>query len=796
MSVQRKSLPANVSVVLSVAYAIGALLLLGVAPNAGDTWLAAVCVVGGLLLAVSSLVTFAYRSQDNTSEHIMSGPEVVARQTAAKTETEPEPVAEPAKPAVAPAPALPETPPKNEAPQLSAPKNKTGILGETLRLMMVRSQDVVATLRDLATHEGSGDLGAAITATGITQLENAPVFECGHLKRSQRFWFQSNFDDADKDTFDTMISAEAVLNTYQDALLISKTAHDKAERMRDVIQNFAQETISLAADIEVNPQNRTDTEWDARVRFAEFCEKVHLPFRMNYDYDVNLESGAFDITAAVPRPGCFAFLGYDEEHTAEVAVRYAIDLAEVLADGAFAASKRTETVQVRCHEFGSDEILLSFLVKRANLNGGRVTRVYAHIFDEPIGQNMLVCVVEPEVPGAWFTPLEDDGNRIADLLKRPDRWVLPELREGELPHDVALACGARTYTDLSISEAATRIDAWNRLEKDLDGTMSTAISRLVALREETDDITAKESANRVADALVNDKLDVSDTEAMGNLFMRGSSLDQACARARKALEDDNEFEIEVATAHLEAELAPLMETGLYLDDDLSVYRYFNSVAERISYNLEMDDGTREVRLVPDAYYGAHSLALRLNSYLGNNTLAQAHADELIRMAPATADPLLAKVRLLEDESSIIDAADLLKETIVNASVHHDMAIAFYRLAFMEWKLGRADLSVACYERSIELYPPASQQAVIELNDLLESDPQLKRHKSSDLEAILTAENIPYGEDKVLFERYLRASEALTNAEIFPVAWPTLGAYVDADRDDVLVSVYRSLKPRS
>ena len=794
---QRKSLPSNVTVALSVAYAIGALLLFGVIPNAGDPWLAAVCVVGGALLAISSLVTFTYRPQEAPTAHIMSGPEVVAQQQTQEPEvTQPEPEPESPAPEPAPEPARLTAPKTTVPPALNAPKEQIGLVSKTLRLMMVRSQDVVATLRDLANHNSESALGEALTATGITELTNAPVFECGHLRRSQRFWFQFDPDNVDNDTFDTLTSAEATLNVYQDALLISKTANDKLERMRDVIQNFAQETISLAADIEVNPKSADDNEWDVRLRFAEFCEKVHLPFRVKYDYDVNLEGGAFDITAAVPRPHCFAFLGYDEEGTADVAVRYAIDVAEVLADGAFAASRQIEQVQVRCHEFGSKEVLLSFLVKRENLRSGRVTREYAHIFDEPIGQGVLVCDVDPDTPGAWFTPLADDGNRIAELLDRHDRWVPVELREGEVPNDVALACGARTYSDLGISEGAARIAAWRQLAKQLDGTMTTAISSLVALRDETDDFTVKEAANRVADALVNDKLDVSDTDAMAELFIRGSSLDQACAQARKALDDDNEFAAEVAVARLEAELAPLMETGLYLDDEVNVYRYFNSIAERITYNLEMDDGTRKVRLVPDAYYSAHSLALRLHTYLGNTELAQAHADELIRMAPATADPYFAKVRLLEDESSILDAADVLKETIVNAPTHHDMAIAFYRLAFMEWKLGRADLSIACYERSIELYPPASHQAIVELNDLLEAEPQLKRHKSSELEALLTEEGIPYGDDKLLSERFLRASKAVTGAEIFSIAWQTLGAYVDADRDDVLVGVYRSLRPRS
>ena len=251
-------------------------------------------------------------------------------------------------------------------------------------------------------------------------------------------------------------------------------------------------------------------------------------------------------------------------------------------------------------------------------------------------------------------------------------------------------------------------------------------------------------------------------------------------------------ELSSALEELEGALAPIVEVGIYLDDSATVYRYFNSVAERVLYNRTVDDGTRQVDLVPDAYYNAHASATRILNMLGRSKEAMPHAQEAMRVAPLTTDAKLGMVRCLEDQSRIFEAADLLKEAVVKAATVRDMAVCFYRLAFMEWKLGRADLAVACYQRAMALHPEIAAQARSELNDLLSSEAGLAELPDDEVVPALEAAGIPSGPVGDIRDVLLGAAAACTDACMFSTAKPLIGALVEIGRDDVIIDVHRSL----
>ena len=669
--------------------------------------------------------------------------------------------------------------------------------------MMIRTSDATATLRELATHDKSNPLAQALLTTGIREFESEAPYECIHLNRSNRFWLQPNVDDTDPETYDTLTSAEAVLNTYQDALKDSTLEDaDLRERMRWVFVHLPNVTFDAEAPMLLT-KDKPDMqgEWGTRLRFAEYCEHLALPFRTTFTFDVNLREGAFDITAVVPRPGCFAYLADDPETRNRAARVYALDMAGILAQGAFSAHAAIRHVQVRCHEQGSDGMLFSLLLTRDGIGDKRVSNALKLEIDELIQTGTLVATLDAE---GWYLPLEDDGNRLAQLLECPERWVAPELKSGDVTPALTRYLGARSFSDLGINENAARTAAWEKLSLDENATLGETVGHLVALRNESADLTVAEAAMRLADALVNDTVDAHDSEAMRELFVNGTALDLACKKASQAFEEQNSFDMENALARLEAELEPLMECGLYLDDGQNRYRYFNSPAERLAFNLEEREAhpqeTRPVCLVPDAYYNAHMQALRLHDALDHSAAALEHAEELCRVAPSTPDSFLSKVRLLEDNTQILEASDILKQLIERPVSHNSMAIAFYRLAYMQWKLGRTDLAVACYERAMEVFPPITHQALPELLDLLEAEndstPALKRLTPEETRRALLEGGLPLGDEAALLERLAQASQALTDAEVFSLAWQITGFYADARRDDVAIDVYRSLRPSS
>ena len=264
-------------------------------------------------------------------------------------------------------------------------------------------------------------------------------------------------------------------------------------------------------------------------------------------------------------------------------------------------------------------------------------------------------------------------------------------------------------------------------------------------------------------------------------------------RVRPGLVLPTHEELVSALDALEGALSPITEMGVYLDDGDSVYRYFNSVAERVRYNRTADDGGRRVRLVPDEYYAAHAEAARILNALGRHDEALAHAEELMRVAPATPDAALCKVRCLEGQARIFEAADLLSDAVCYSATARDMSICFYRLAFMEWKLGRGDLSVACYQRAIDLHGEIAGQARQELRDLIEAEsPALALLEDSQVIPTLEEGGLPAGPVGALREELRDAVAACTDAGIFSVAWPLAGALLEVCRDDALVNVHQSL----
>ena len=395
--------------------------------------------------------------------------------------------------------------------------------------------------------------------------------------------------------------------------------------------------------------------------------------------------------------------------------------------------------------------------------------------------------------GSASEPLKPHLALDDERLCPSERYQEVELDLSPVGEPLATACGARRAADLGIMEKAGRTHAWRELAPRLGDTTQGAVALLVDLRDRMDDVTVAEACERTSRALVAGTTDVTATDELERLFVDGGNLVAVTDRARAALGQECPPErLEELLAELEAALSPITSMGIYLDDTASVYRYFNSFPERIRYNLAFRDDGRTVRLVPDEYYAAHSLAARMLNLLGRPGEALPHAEELMRIAPLTPDAALMKVRVLEDQSRIFEAADLLKETIGYASMVRDLAICFYRLAFMEWKLGREDLTVICYQRAISLHPEVAKLAREELDDLLSANSELKLLPDDEIVEALSQAGLPSGEVSKMRRQTRDALVATTDAGIFSVAHALAGSLHELISDDALLDVRRSL----
>ena len=667
----------------------------------------------------------------------------------------------------------------------------------SLEGMLAHSEDVLATLRDIAAHGGSdfGDLPELLRRTGLMDWPDPPAVRAHRLRRNGRWWLLEPTND-DATAHDRIVAVEAALNLSEDLagrLAAPGATYEKrvcsvlsrTHRLRPVAHGANDAVGRLQRFLTEGTDERG--EWSCRARFADAVENLPLPVRIEVSFWANVASGLLCAHVIVPRPTCLASVCSDEASRERIVTGYAARVALAITREAFASSPALTRVVVTCSH-DSEETLVSLDAPVEAL--GRLERLMdgdvETLPSDPTLRVRTGAEGEPE-------PL-DLRHAIDDERLFPSkRYREVDLDDAPAGKELAGACGARRLSDLGIMERTGRAQAWWELAPQLGDTTQGAVSLLVGLRDRTRDVTVAEACDRVSKALVDGTIDVSATDELERLFVDGSSLATVTERVRAALaEECSPARLEELLAELDEVLSPITSMGIYLDDSASVYRYFNSYPERVRYNLTFCDDERPVRLVPDEYYNAHMLSARILSLLGRHGEATGHADELMRVAPVTPDASLMKVRVLEGQSRIFEAADLLVETIGYASTPRDLAVCFYRLAFMEWKLGRGDLTVACYQRSIDLHPEIAEMAREELGYLLRENDDLRPLPVDGVTDALAQGGLPTGDVARMRQETRDALVATTDAGVFTVARALSGNLCELADDDALLDVRRSL----
>lgn len=686
------------------------------------------------------------------------------------------------------APVAPEGP-RGNAPQTAPEESGMG----SVEALVQRSDDVAATLRDLVSHgQASADYGmlpALLVRSGLMEWEGAPRFSANRLRRNRRWWMSCDVDELTEDGYDRLISLEGALNLAADLAegACPKAPNDQG-RIEALFHNLS--AIAPLPPLEGRPfpAGEKDGEWEARLALSEWLENMPAPFRVVSAFQLNLDEGLACVDVAVPNPSCLALVAPDDEALqAAEARRYAWRLAMLVARGALAASPRVVRVGVNCVSHAGHETLLSLLVDRAELDRLLAASVPADA-DPEAGATCRVDVADD----GRMRPVEPLLARSAERLNPAARWDAVELDAADAPAAVREACGAVRICDLGINENARRVSVWNKLVGHLGSTTTDAVARLMAARDATEDPTVREACSRTCQALVDGTVDASDHQALALTFVVGGALDQAQRRALElAGEDATPADLEQALALLDAALVPLAQAGTYADGPAKVFRYFNSAAERVRFNRTLADG-RDVALVPDAYYAAHSLAARALTQLGRAEEAQVHADELARIAPVTPDAALSRVRVLEAQERIFECVDVLVAAMGYAATAREMSICLYRLAYMEWRLGRNRLAVACYERSMSLHGEIAAQAKEELDELLAAEPGLGHLDPEECARELSAAGIPLGDANGARQAMEEAAAACTDARLMGISRAYLAVALEVDRDDALLGVYRSL----
>lgn len=680
--------------------------------------------------------------------------------------------------------------------------------------LFARSEDVVATAADLVrtwrqgserTHEQE-HLASMLEAIGIQDWQDAPQVEASLIRRTGLFWFRGLFDELRPGDYDRLVACEAALNIHIDLPRLTARNRDEDEvveavdtYLRAVVDQDVEPLVirqDLAAAYPKAPERGQEGEWIVRERIVHDAEFLRLPFRLAYDLRGNVQSGEALVSVEVPPPASFAIVTADERGQVSRARAYALRLSWLVASRVLASSPRMRRAHVVCHAHGSDLALLETS------------------FDHRFADHMAPIVRDPRIEGelfphdanihasfgedGWFVPFEPRRAMDDEAWCPREHFQTPELDVRDLSSRTAKACGAAKVCDLAINEHGTRQAALLRLTREWEAMESLnnegVVATLMELRDTSDDMPVVEACDRVVGALLEGSLDPTDLDAIRHLFMWGGALDQAVLRVSELAEAEPETLDPATTVRILGEaLEPMMAVGFYADDESAIYRYFASVADRFVFNTRIDDHRREVRLVPDAYFNALAQLCGAQTAMGEYEQAGQTADELMRVAPNCMNATLCKARVLECESRLFEAAELIQEALALVSNPRDAALGHYRLAYMEWRLGRGELAVACYERAMRWPSRTAANAREELDDLLQTSDELRALEPEEAADALGQAGIPLGFDDGLQARLLCAAALLTDDEAFVPAQQLLAVVCSATGDDVLTGMWRSME---
>lgn len=462
--------------------------------------------------------------------------------------------------------------------------------------------------------------------------------------------------------------------------------------------------------------------WDVSTRFVDTCERLKLPFRLEYRFDVDLDAGVMAVRFTVPSADAFpaSRMGERDWYDARAgrpacAAAYAIRLAGLMAQVAFASSVRVMAVDVTAHEDG--------LAGRSLLSLG---------FDRT---PFLMEALPPLKDGRLDNPMfDDDPLAVLNVLK-PVRHAVRFAGDRGLCEITPLPVHA--------SLAAKRQEVWRDrrpLPEPLRGLLrADTVAELDVMHD---------------DAVVGDD------------------------EVRAILEENEESPL-IASVQLEAVLSRIGEIGLDEQGRLPLYCAYPMARLIVSLDSGMGAGSvlpdaeplrsADTRYwkAPDAAYGAHLWLSRFARQEGDADRGLAEALQCLSLAPTTARAYIEVAVCHAEQEQYAQAAETLTQGLRVALLPGDFLYMYYRLAYALWRIGRTNEAVACY--TMVLREPNTALAETARGELAELRQQIDDTRPpmavDEAEQVLHAANIPVSPTGAALDAMAAAAVGLTDAGV-------------------------------
>lgn len=462
--------------------------------------------------------------------------------------------------------------------------------------------------------------------------------------------------------------------------------------------------------------------WDVSTRFVDTCERLKLPFRLEYRFDMDLDAGVMAVRFTVPSADAFPASRMGERGWYDAragrpacAATYAIRLAGLMTQVAFASSVRVMAVDVTAHEDG--------LAGRSLLSLG---------FDRT---PFLMEALPPFKDGRLDNPIfDDDPLAVLNVLK-PVRHAVRFAGDRGLCEITPLPVHA--------SLAAKRQEVWRDrrpLPEPLRGLLrADTVAELDVMHD---------------DAVVGDD------------------------EVRAILEENEESPL-IASVQLEAVLSRIGEIGLNEQGRLPLYCAYPMARLIVSLDSGMGAGSvlpdaeplrsADTRYwkAPDAAYGAHLWLSRFARQEGDADRGLAEALQCLSLAPTTARAYIEVAVCHAEQEQYAQAAETLTQGLRVALLPGDFLYMYYRLAYALWRIGRTYEAVACY--TMVLREPNTALAETARGELAELRQQIDDTRPpmavAEAEQVLHAANIPVSPTEAALDAMAAAAVGLTDAGV-------------------------------
>ena len=462
--------------------------------------------------------------------------------------------------------------------------------------------------------------------------------------------------------------------------------------------------------------------WDVSTRFVDTCERLKLPFRLEYRFDTDLDAGVMAVRFTVPSANAFPASRMGERGWYDAragrpacAATYAIRLAGLMAQAAFASSVRVMAVDVTAHEDG--------LAGRPLLSLG---------FDRT---PFLMEALPPLKDGRLDNPMfDDDPLAVLNVLK-PVRHAVRFAGDRGLCEITPLPVHA--------SLEAKRQEVWcdrRPLPEPLRGLLrADTVAELDVMHD---------------DAVVGDD------------------------EVRAILEENEESPL-IASVQLEAVLSRIGEIGLDEQGRLPLYCAYPMARLIVSLDSGMGTGSvlpdaeplrsADTRYwkAPDAAYGAHLWLSRFARQEGDADRGLAEALQCLSLAPTTARAYIEVAVCHAEQEQYAQAAETLTQGLRVALLPGDFLYMYYRLAYALWRIGRTNEAVACY--TMVLREPNTALAETARGELAELRQQIDDTRPpmavAEAEQVLHAANIPVSPTEAALDAMAAAAVGLTDAGV-------------------------------